>query len=93
MGWRDRFQRKNHRHAPESPIALPIGAFGHREVILTLKREPGEAPESFPEEPINLIKMIVCVRKERLGGNARQYDGVRATNEWARRAIWNVFGA
>ena len=28
------------------------------QVILTLKREPGEAPESFPEEPINLIKMI-----------------------------------
>lgn len=93
MGWRDRFQRKNHRHAPEFPIALPIGegltvtiyshtletaagplecwsyvssgleAFGHREVIMTLKREPGEAPESFPEEPIDLIRIIIPFAK------------------------------
>jgi hypothetical protein len=30
---------------------------------MTLKREPGEAPESFPEEPIDLIRMIIPFAK------------------------------
>ena len=62
------------------------------QVILTLKREPGEAPESFPAEPIDLIKTIIPFAKN--GSVATP----GSTTECAPRTggserIWNVFGA
>ena len=54
------------------------------QVILTLKREPGEAPESFPEEPINLIKMIFRSKNGSVAPPGSTTE-CGATNEWARR--------